>query len=188
MAEASVPVQWTVADLELFPDDGQQYEVIEGELFVSRAAGNDHGVTQSQCIAALVNWNDKTALGHVITTPGLMFSQFSGVIADVVWVSRQRRASLEQEDKKLHGAPELVVEVLSPGEDNERRDREIKLRLYSTMGVEEYWILDVQLASVAVHRRHAGRLRLELTLGRSDTLTSPVLPDFSVPVSKLFPR
>jgi Uma2 family endonuclease len=188
MAEASVRVQWTVADLASFPDDGQRYEVIEGELFVSKAASNDHGEAQSGCIEALGVWNRRTRLGHVLTTPGLIFGPLSGVIPDVVWVSRERRAIIEGEDKHLHGAPELVVEVLSPGPENERRDREAKLKLYSTYGVLEYWIVDWRLETVAVYRHHEGQLHLAATLTREDTLTSPVLPGFALPVANLFPR
>ena len=188
MAETPAAVRWTVADLDLFPDDGLRYEVIDGELFVSKAASNEHGEAWSQCIGALVVWNHQTRLGHVLTAPGLIFSQFSGVIPDAVWVSRARRAVIEGEDKHLHGPPELVVEILSPGADNERRDRESKLKLYSTYGVLEYWIVDWRLETVAVYRHQAGQLHLAATLMREDTLTSPILPDFSLPIARLFPR
>jgi Uma2 family endonuclease len=188
MAEASLPVQWTVADLELMPDDGLRYEVIEGELFVSKAASNDHGEAQSGCIEALGVWNRRTRLGHVFTTPGLIFSPLSGVIPDVVWVSRQRRPIIEGEDRHLHGPPELVVEVLSPGAENERRDREAKLKLYSAYGVLEYWIVDWRLETVTVYRHQDGQLQLAASLTREDTLTSPVLPGFALPIADLFPR
>jgi Uma2 family endonuclease len=71
-------------------------------------------------------------------TPGLIFSDTDAVIPDVVWVSHERLARLEDEAGPLRGAPELVVEVLSPGALNERRDREAKRKLYSAYGVQEY--------------------------------------------------
>jgi len=85
--------------------------------------------------------------------------------------------------------------VLSPGTTNERRDREAKLRLYSVYGVREYWIVDGRSESVAVYRRRPARgrqtvprLRLDATLGRDDTLTSPLLPGFALAVAQLFTR
>ena len=61
---------------------------------------------------------------------------------DVVWVSKERLAAVLRRDGKLHGAPDLVIEVLSPGAKNERRDREAKLKLYARRGVREYWIIN----------------------------------------------
>jgi Uma2 family endonuclease len=190
MADTPAAVRWTVADVELFPDDGgwTRYEIIDGELFVSRAPGDAHQFTCVQCILALGNWNNRTRLGVVLAGPGLIFGEGDAVMPDVVWVSRERLAVIEGEDDHLHGAPELVVEVVSPGATNARRDREAKLKLYSVQGVREYWIVDPRAQTVAVYRRHQAQLRLEATLGRDDTLTSPLLPGFALPVAELFDR
>ena len=77
---------------------------------------------------------------------------------DVVWVSRERLSSVLAEDGKLHGAPDLVVEVLSPGPVNERRDREAKLKLYSQRGVREYWIVDWRQRKLEAYRRQEAAL------------------------------
>ena len=130
----------------------------------------------------------QTRLGHVLPGVGVIFSATDAVIPDIVWVSRERRAVIEGADRHLHGAPELVVEVLSPGAANEWRDREAKLALYSHYGVEEYWIIDWRAQTVSVYRRHQAQLRLEASLRRRDTLTSPLLPGFALPVAQLFDR
>lgn len=83
-------------------------------------------------------------------------------------------------------APELVIEVLSPGFVNERRDRELKLNLYSRQGVQEYWIADWRQHFVEVYRPDAGDLRLVATLYDPDTLTTPLLPGFACEVSSLW--
>ena len=61
-------------------------------------------------------------------------------------------------------APELIVEVLSPGDQNEQRDREVKLKLYSRYGVQEYWIVNWQLRSIDVYRRDEAQLQRVSTL------------------------
>ena len=89
-------------------------------------------------------------------------------------------------DRKLHAAPELIVEVISPGLANQQRDRQTKLKLYSRRGVREYWIVDWQQQQVEVYRRTEAELALIATLYRTDTLLSPLLPDFSCEVASLF--
>jgi Uma2 family endonuclease len=125
-------------------------------------------------------------LGEAVQAPGLLFSDADNVIPDVVWISRERLAVLLDEAGHLTGAPEVVVEVLSPGNENERRDRELKLKLYSERGVQECWIIDWPKQQVEVYRREQLRLRLVSTLFPPDRLISPLLPDFSYPVSQLF--
>ena len=118
--------------------------------------------------------------------PGVIFADDDDVAPDVVWISRQRRAKALQSDGKLHTAPELVVEVLSPGTTNVARDRQAKLKLYSSQGVLEYWIVNWQERSLEVYRRQEGVLKINSTLYEDDLLQSPHLPGFSCPVSQIF--
>ncbi|HSO76867.1 MAG TPA: Uma2 family endonuclease, partial [Blastocatellia bacterium] len=107
----------------------------------------------------------------------------------VVWTSNKRLPSVLADDGRLHDAPELVVEVLSPGSVNERRDREAKLQLYSRRGVSEYWIVDWRLRSIDVYRRDQAQLHyIVATLSENDQLESPLLPGFSCLVAQLFGR
>ncbi len=119
-------------------------------------------------------------------TPGVLFGEANDVIPDVAWISKERLAHLLDEAGHLTGAPELVVEVISPGFIQEQRDREIKRRLYEMQGVCEYWIADWRLREVEVYRRERGTLHLVATLLAEDTLTSPLLPGFQCPISRLF--
>ncbi len=83
-------------------------------------------------------------------------------------------------------APELMIEVLSAGERNEQRDKKAKFKLYSLRGVREYWIVSWQQKTVEVYRRQETRLQLVATLLLEDTLTSPLLPEFELPVARIF--
>jgi Uma2 family endonuclease len=192
---STTDVRWTVADLELLPDDGRRYEVIAGELFVTRAPHWKHQNVSVKFAMALESWSIQSGLGEAAINPGLVFSEIDSVIPDVVWASHDRLATMLDEAGHLVAAPELVIEVLSPGEKNERRDREAKLKLYSDYGVLEYWIADRQQRKVEVYRRDADRaaeesdhclLQLALTLSDEDELGSPVLPGFKIRVAQLF--
>ena len=110
----------------------------------------------------------------------------SSVAPDVVWISRERLAVTLDQMGHLYTAPELGVEVLSPGRTQERRDREVKLKLYSRRGVSESWSIDWQQQKVEVYQRQQITLHLLATLYATVTLPSPLLPGFACPVVTLF--
>jgi Uma2 family endonuclease len=176
----------TSADLELLPEDGKLYELIEGELYVSRQPSWDHQYICLRLGRFLDQWSEGTGLGVVNTAPGLIFAEDDDVAPDLVWISQTKLAAALGEDRKLHSAPELVVEVLSPGLSDQQRDRQAKLKLYSRRGVQEYWIVNGQEQELEVYRHDGTSLLLWATLGRDDLLESPLLPGFSCRVSKLF--
>jgi Uma2 family endonuclease len=132
-----------VDDLETLPDEpGTRYELFGGELHVSPQPHHEHQAVCAQVILGLGEWNKRSPLGRVFTAPGIVFSRFDAAAPDVVWASHAHLAQIAGSDPPLRGAPELVVEVLSPGAANERRDRETKLQAYARYGVDEYWIVD----------------------------------------------
>jgi Uma2 family endonuclease len=178
----------TTADLDAVPDplDGRRYEIIDGELHVTKQPDWEHQLTCGQTYSLLQHWSARTGAGVANLAPGLLFAEDDNVAPDVVWVSRERLPAIRRPDGKLHAAPDLVVEVLSPGPVNERRDRDFKLKLYSRQGAREYWILDWQQRQMEVFRRDQAALTLVATLYEQDTLESPLLPGFSCRVGDLF--
>ncbi len=182
----STAVKFTSADLALMPDDGKRYEIIEGELYVSRQPSFEHQHTCARLIYFLERWNDRSSIGLVVTAPGLIFAEDDDVAPDVIWISRDRFANAVDAAGHLHLAPELVIEVLSPGKANEERDRQAKLKLYSRRGVQEYWIVSWMNQFVEVYRRENAELHLAATLYHKDMLSSPLLPGFSCQVGQLF--
>ncbi|MBO0783533.1 MAG: Uma2 family endonuclease, partial [Ktedonobacteraceae bacterium] len=123
-------LRWTSRDLELLPDN-KRYDIVDGELYVSKQPDWQHQFVCVRISMFLQLWSDQTQAGMVNFAPGVIFDDDDDVVPDVVWISRDRLKSALQADGKLHSCPELVVEVLSPGPTNERRDREVKLKLYS---------------------------------------------------------
>lgn len=177
---------WTLPDLELLPDDGSRYEIIDGELYVSKQPDMQHQIVCGNVFFLLQSWSNSTQTGIAIFEPGIIFTNDNAVVPDVVWISNERFITALQADGKFHSCPELVVESLSPGVENERRDREIKLRLYSRRGAKEYWVVNWQERSLEVYQRQEGLLELVKTLDETDTLQSPLLPGFSCRVGQFF--
>ncbi len=184
----SISRRYTSADLKLLPKiEGVRYEIIDGELYVSSQPDWHHQYTCHEIQVDLGIWNRRTGLGVILPAPGLVFAEDDDVAPDIVWVSRERLAAVQDRAGHLSAAPELVVEVMSRGSSNVRRDREIKLALYERRGVDEYWIVDWHRQSIDVYRRDVSALRLVATLGGEDVLTSPLLPDFACPVATFWP-
>lgn len=116
---------------KLLPDSSNRYEIIDGELLVTKAPHWKHQKAIVKICGVLDDWSEKTELGEVVQAPSVIFSDADNVIPDVAWISKERLASsLDDAAGHLTVAPELIVEVLAPGVDNERRDRETKLKLY----------------------------------------------------------
>jgi Uma2 family endonuclease len=178
--------RWTSADLENLPQNGNRYEIIDGELIVSKQPHYYHQRVCGNAFAVLAAWSRETNLGEANFAPGVIFADDDDVAPDVIWISNARLAAALTADGKLHQAPELVIEVLSPGSQNARRDRETKLKLYSRRGVDEYWIMDWQARRGEVFRREQARLQLVCTLYDRDTLATPLLEGFSATVASFF--
>src|SRR5947209_11309532 len=179
-------LRWTSRDLELLPDDDKRYEIIDGELYVAKQPDWEHQFVSGRIFMLLQTWSDQTQLGMANVAPGIIFTDDTNAVPDVIWISYERLRTALQADRKLHASPELVVEILSPGSDNERRDREVKLKLYSRRNVKEYWVVNWRGRSLEVYRREDAVLTLDKTLDEADILESPLFPGFRCEVSQLF--
>ncbi|MEM8810681.1 MAG: Uma2 family endonuclease [Cyanobacteria bacterium P01_G01_bin.38] len=186
MPQAINQLRWTIDDLEGLPENSNRYEIINGELHVTRAPHWKHQSAAGRAYSKLLNWSEKSGLGEPVMTPGVIFSESDAVIPDVVWVKNERLETLLDEAGHLTGSPDLVIEVLSKSKKDQDCDRKFKLKLYSVQGVLEYWIFDREHRAAEIYRREAGVLTLTMTLYAEDNLTSPLLPGFSCSVGNLF--
>jgi Uma2 family endonuclease len=176
----------TIADWDAMPyREGYRYEIIEGELFVSCSPGLTHQVVSDNLVVLLRSFLKLNPIGVVVSTPGLVLSDYSGVIPDIVFFNREQRDTIVTNDR-LTGPPALVIEILSPGSSNIRRDRVAKLQLYAKHGVPEYWIIDAKHSTVERYVSQDSSLILTETFGDQEILTTPALPGFSCHVSEIF--
>jgi Uma2 family endonuclease len=175
----------TVADLDLMPDDDNRYELFEGEVFVSRAPGLPHQRVLTNLLILLDLHLKEHPVAKVWPNPGVIFDNFNAAIPDIVLVSKTHIEAIAS-GEKVTGAPDLVIEILSQGVENERRDRTIKRQAYSKFGVQEYWVVDRYGQNVEVYRLDQGQLALVTTLANTDRLTTPLLPAFTCEVSQVF--
>jgi Uma2 family endonuclease len=175
----------TVADLDAYPDDGNRYELIEGELFVSRAPGIPHQRVLHNLQLEFGLYLRANPIGILVPGAGAIFSDYDTVIPDLAYVRNERWDQVVT-GEKFTGAVDLVIEVLSPGAANRRRDLSAKRQLYGKYGVEEYWIVDSENLAILIFRRQGKTLEEMAMLTVEDELTSTILPGFRLQVSAIF--
>ena len=176
----------TIADWDALPyDEWNRYEIIEGVLFVSCSPGLTHQTVATNLVFLIQSFLKRNPIGKVVATPGLVLSNISGVIPDVVFFRYDQRESIGT-GERLNGPPALVIEVISPGSRNIRRDRIAKLNLYAKHGVPEYWIVDPKKLLLERYVWREAALHLIETLTSEDELTTNALPGFSCPMTEVF--
>jgi Uma2 family endonuclease len=176
----------TVADLDAFPDDdGNRYELIAGELFVSCAPGIPHQRVLQNLQISLSEYLKTHPIGILVPGAGAILSDYDAVIPDLAFVRHERWNEVVT-GEKFTGAVDLVIEIMSPGAANRRRDLDAKRRLYGKYNVQEYWIVDCENFSVSIFRLAGQTLNEIATVTGEEELTSPVLPGFQLPVSAIF--
>ena len=176
----------TVADLDVFPDDdGNRYELIGGELFVSRAPGLSHQFVLQNLQVELSLYLRANPIGRLVPGAGAIFSDYDAVIPDLAFVRNERWDQVVT-GVKFTGALDLIIEILSPGTQNRQRDLSAKRRLYGKYGVAEYWIVDSENLSVSIFRLEGETLKEIATLTGDDKLTSTILSGFQLQVAAIF--
>jgi Uma2 family endonuclease len=175
----------TVAQLDALPDDGNRYELIEGELFVSRAPGIPHQRVLLNLGIALTDYLGHNPIGILVPGAGAVLSDYDAVIPDLVLVTSERWEKVVVNDRFV-GAPDLAIEIISPGKENRRRDLFVKRQLYARYGVNEYWIVDPENQSVLVFRLDGHILKEIATLTNEEEISSPLFPGLQIKVSAVF--
>jgi len=188
METASKSVRLTYQDLRRLPDDGLRHELIDGEHYVTPAPKWKHQRVSGQVFGHLFMYLRKHPLGRVYHAPlDVLFSESDCVEPDLLYVSREREQQMTEDN--LEGAPDLVIEILSPS--TKHVDRGVKHRLYEQFRVPEYWIIDPESEMVRVYRLDVEGLPLHTELSRREgtpvpVLSTPLLPGFELSLDEIF--
>ena len=178
--------QWTYDDYARLPDDGKRYEVIRGELYMSAAPRPLHQRVITRLAFFLEGYLEESNLGTAFAAPiDVLLPEKLGdpVQPDIVVIRRESLPVVGE--LNIQGAPDLVMEVLSPS--NPSHDRSLKHELYAEAGVPEYWIIDPLERTVEIHVLRAGSYILLERFGEDETARSELLEGFAVTVSAITP-
>ena len=174
--------KYTYEDYRTTPDD-ERYELIDGDLIMVPAPNVKHQKVQGNLYYHLRGFITEHGLGVLLAAPcDVVLSDTSIVQPDLLFVSREREHLVN--DDNVRGAPDLVIEILSPSTAD--KDRGVKRELYGRYGVTEYWLVDPMAETVSIHRQRAGVLAAIHTFGREQTLRSPLLAGLELQLDDIF--
>lgn len=181
MATAVRPL--TYDDLDLIPQDreGDRHEIIDGVLVVTPSPIPLHQIASGKLHVRFETFVEPRRLGRVIAAPiDVVFAPRQVAVPDLVFVRQDRLHIIGP--KAIEGAPDLIVEILSPS--TRGRDRGKKMRLYARFGVREYWILDPVARTIAVHLLRGEEY--ELVPNEDGVVRSTVLAGLNIDVAAFF--
>jgi Uma2 family endonuclease len=186
----SVPhpnIRFTYDDYQSLPESmDRRYELLDGDILMVPAPTTAHQRIARNLGYLLIGICRQQGLGVIYQSPlDVVFGHGKDrevAQPDIVLISRARIGMITP--KEIQGAPDLVVEILSPG--TEDRDRGYKRTLYGRCGVREYWLVDPEQQRVEVYCQRQGELALTLTLGVGDALSSPLLADARIDLAEVF--
>jgi len=175
--------RWTVADYERLPDDGQRYELINGDLRMAPAPSPDHQAASLRLAHYLFTYVESAGHGRVFSAPiDVELGPNTVVQPDLIVILRGGAATITTQ--RIVGPPDLVVEVVSPGTAS--YDRREKRDLYAAAGVREYWIADPGYRVVELLTLAGSLYRAEHVYRGQAIIPSTVIPAWNVPTERLF--
>jgi len=171
---------YTYDDFVTFPDDGQRYELIDGEVYVTPAPNTRHQDIVVRLVHRIATHLDAHGGGRVYVAPtDVVLSNTNVVEPDVVFLTDAEIAKITRPN--IQGSPSLAIEVLS----DPRHDRVRKGRLYARFGVPEYWVVDPDSDRVEVHRLEGADYPPPTIFEAGSTLTTDLLPGLAIDVAAL---
>jgi len=175
-------IKLTYEDYRSTPDD-KRYELLDGELVLAPAPRTTHQMVQNNISWRMSQFVSDENLGTVFNAPtDVVLAETNIVQPDIAFVSYGRAHIIEEND--IQGAPDLVVEVLSPSTAS--RDRGYKRTLYARHGVREYWMAGVESATITVLLLGEDGFEVFGTFGEGESFSSPTLDGFEVEIDVVF--
>ncbi len=173
----------TYEDYADLPNDGNRYEILEGELAVTPAPNPKHQTASGNLFFLLTQHIREKDLGKLFHAPiDLILESTSVLQPDLVFVSKNSQNIIT--DRAVEGAPDLVIEILSPS--TSRSDRVTKAQIYARHKVPAYWIVDPDQETVEVYLLNVDSYRLAVTLQGETPLPVPPFSEFKFAAKDIF--
>ena len=175
-------VRFTYNDYLLLPED-KRYEILDGEIYLIAVPNTKHQRVSSRLEVALIQHVEEKHIGEILHAPyDVVLSEENVVQPDILFVRKERAGIIGEAN--LKGAPDIVVEILSPG--TRGKDLELKRKTYARFGVQEYWIVDPDAETVEVLMWSETGYVTAGTYLKSDCLSSALLPDLKLALAEVF--
>ena len=178
-------ISWdTFFELELPANADYYFELIDGQFIKRNTPSGEHQFTQTRLLRYFMQFVYDKGLGEVFSSPTAVLLDANNIpIPDLVFLSN---AKMDRFSPKygIEGAPDLVVEIVSPS--SFKMDRFEKRDSYLNFGVIEYWVVDTKYKSVEVHILKENRYELYSFVIEEGTVQSTVLEGFILEIQSIF--
>lgn len=179
---AAAKKKYTYEDYRKLPE-GAPYQLIGGMLIMTPAPSTYHQIISMKLEVKLASFVMERDLGLVLDAPlDVYFEESETYQPDLVFIARERLSIIKPD--KINGAPDMVVEILSPA--TAYYDLRRKFKIYEKHGVREYWVIDPEEQSVEIFALQDGRFTLEQKAEKQGTVSSTVVEGFTLPVESIF--
>lgn len=176
-------VRLTYKEYRQFPNDGKRHELIDGDHIMTPSPVAKHQRALFNLASLLKSFVEDHKMGEVFVAPfDVILSEFDVVEPDILFVSAERAKTLIKD--WVRGAPDLVIEVLSPS--TEEIDRGMKMKVYEKYGVREYWIVDPEAESIEVFALRRNTYKLFSRSHKGQRAKSEVLAGFVCDTETVF--
>ena len=177
-------IKYTYRDYINLPEsETDLYELIDGELYMVPAPTPMHQTVSGNVYSAMRDFVSRRDLGAVFYSPiDVVLSDHDVVQPDIIFISKDRLGIVTE--RNVRGAPDLVIEILSPS--TAERDRTIKRARYLRFGVREYWLVDIQAKSIEVLKAGQDEFETVRVYTQGSVLVSPVLEGFGMEIQSVF--
>jgi Uma2 family endonuclease len=173
----------TYEDYVLLPNDGKRYEILEGELTVTPAPSTKHQTASVNLLVLLSQYIKERDLGKLFHAPiDLILESTSVLQPDLLFVSKARKNIITE--RAIEGAPDLVVEILSP--TTSRTDRVTKAQIYARHSVPAYWIVDPEREAIEIYVLETDGYRFTATLQGTTPIAAPPFTELKIVTGDVF--
>jgi Uma2 family endonuclease len=164
---------------------GVRLELVHGEILVSPSPAYDHGYVDRMLTIIVGHYIVENDLGEIVGDVDTIFGPDNVRRPDVIFIAKSRLDRLDPDKHGIHFAPDLCVEITSPG--SATMDRDDKFKLYAKYKVANYWLVDPETQSFLAFRLSGGKY-VETAAGNGkDIVTAPPFPKLEIPLAKLWP-
>ena len=169
--------------VKLTPPDNGNFELLNGQIFFMASPKPSHQRISSRLSYFLAGFIIPNNLGDLLAAPmDVLFTPHDTFQPDLLFISKERLGIIGE--NKIEGSPDLVIEILSPSNDNQ--EMSYKKHIYEISGVKEYWLINVEKQTLTQYEQEENELRWKRVLQKNETLKTDIIKGFELELNKFF--
>ena len=169
--------------VKLTPPDNGNFELLNGQIFFMASPKPSHQRISLRLSYLLAGFIIPNNLGELFAAPmDVVFTENDTFQPDLLFISKERLGIIGE--NKIEGSPDLVIEILSPSNDNQ--EMSYKKHIYEVSGVKEYWLINVEKQTLTQYEQEENELRWKRVLQKNETLKTDIIKGFELELNKFF--